>query len=55
MDNQTTEQRNSCRGDSRRIYQLRKHYKETGKIPKLKKAGRKPKPITKETEENGLA
>jgi len=39
------------RVSTRRIYQLNKHYKETGKIPELRKAGRKPIPITKETEE----
>ena len=34
----------------RRIHQLRKHYQETGEIPELKQAGRKPKQIPKETE-----
>ena len=35
----------------RRIYQIKKQYEETGEIPKLKQAGRKPKPIDKVTEE----
>ena len=35
----------------RRIYQIKKQYKETGKIPELKQAGRKPKPIDRETEQ----
>ncbi|WP_456370758.1 IS481 family transposase [Geoglobus sp.] len=35
----------------RRIYQIKKQYEETGWIPELKQAGRKPKPIDKETEE----
>ena len=34
----------------RRIYQLKKQYEESGKIPELKRAGRKSKPIDKETE-----
>jgi len=34
----------------RRIYQLQKQYRETGKIPILKQAGRKPKPIDSKTE-----
>jgi len=29
----------------RRIYQLKKQYEETGKMPELKQPGRKPKPI----------
>jgi len=35
----------------RRIYQIKKQYEETGEIPELKQAGRKPKPISKETKE----
>jgi len=35
---------------SRRIYQIKKQYEETGQIPELKQAGRKPKPIPEETE-----
>lgn len=35
----------------RRIYQLKKQYEETGEIPELKRPGRKPKPINRETEE----
>jgi len=35
----------------RRIYQLQKQYRETGQIPELKRAGKKPKPIERKTEE----
>ncbi len=35
----------------RRIYQIKKQYKETGEIPELKQPGRKPKQIDKETEQ----
>ena len=35
----------------RRIYQIKKQYEETGKIPELKQAGRKPKQIDKKTEQ----
>ncbi|MBE8540507.1 IS481 family transposase [Geoglobus acetivorans] len=35
----------------RRIYQIKKQYKETGEIPELKQPGRKPKLIPKETEQ----
>jgi putative transposase len=35
----------------RRIYQLKKQYEETGQIPELKQAGRKPKPIDEKTEQ----
>jgi len=34
----------------RRIYQIKKQYEETGRILEFKQAGRKPKPISKETE-----
>ena len=35
----------------RRIYQIQKQYRETGKPPELKRAGRKPKPIERKTEQ----
>ena len=34
----------------RRIYQLKKQYRETGNIPELKQPGRKPKQIDPDTE-----
>ena len=35
----------------RRIYQLKKQYEETSKIPELKQSGRKPKQIDEKTEQ----
>ncbi len=35
----------------RRVYQLKKQYEQTGKIPELKQLGRKPKPIDEKTEQ----
>ena len=55
MDHQTAQQGNyskrnssSDEGNAKKGLPAQKQYEETGKIPELKQAGRKPNPIDKE-------